>query len=158
MADDDEDMGGSRVVTRARMDVLIGTLLFAGALIALFLPVYLDAYDSWGIHIKCGTGYQSQLLQATVSDQEQARHGRATNYVDQCKSAVLHRRVGVLPVAGLGAVLLIPELVAWARGGSRSSAEPSSEWSPDPTDAEHDAALLDRRYRSHRPPPHDTTL
>jgi hypothetical protein len=112
-----------------------------------------------GVQIKCGTGYYSQLLQATISDQEPAQQsGRASNYVDQCKTAVLHRRAWALPVAGLGAVLLIGELVAWARGGSPSSAGPTSEWSADPTDAEHDAALLDRRYRSHRQRPHDTTL
>jgi len=52
-ADDDEDMRGSaRVVTRGRLNMLIGTLLLAGALIALCLPVFLDAYDRWGVQIK----------------------------------------------------------------------------------------------------------
>ena len=152
--------GPARVITRGRLDILIGTVLLAGALVALCFPVYLDSYDRWGIQITCGTGYHSQLLQATIADQQPAQQSRpATNYVDHCKSAVLHRRVCVLPAAGLGAVLLIPELVAWARGRSRSSAEPTHAGPADLAESEfHEAAVPDRRYRSHRPPPHDTTL
>jgi hypothetical protein len=151
--------GPARVITRGRLDILIGTVLLAGALVALGFPVYLDSYDRWGIQIKCGTGYHSQLLQATIADQQPAQQSGPADYVDHCKSAVQHRRVWVLPVAGLGAVLLIPELVTWARGGSRSSGELTSAGPADLTGAEfHEAALLDRRYRSHRPPPHDTTL
>lgn len=140
--------------------MLIGTILVAGALVALSLPVYLDSYDKWGLQIKCGNGYYSQLLQATVDDQEQAHQsGPATNYVDQCKSALLHRRIWTIAIAGLGALILGTELVAWGWRGSRRPAEPVHqvpEEAPDPD--LHNAAQLDRRYRSHRPPSHDTTL
>jgi hypothetical protein len=151
------------VVTRGRVDMLIGALLLAGALVTLGFPVYLDSYDRWGVQLKCGNGYDSRLLQATVADQEQEKQsGPTTSYVHQCNSALLHRRAWTLPVAGLGAVILVPELVAWARRRSPSSSEPTSETSEELSDgpdvAMHDAALLDRRYRSHRPPSHDTTL
>jgi hypothetical protein len=81
----------ARVVTRGWVDMLIGTFLVVGALVALCFPVYLDAYDRWGMQIKCGNGYYSQSLQATFDDQEQAQQsGPATRYVDQCKSALAH--------------------------------------------------------------------
>ncbi len=150
----------TKVVTRGWVDMLIGTILLAGALVALCFPVYLDSYDKWGLQIKCGNGYYSQLLQATVDDQEQAHpSGSATNYVGQCKSALAHRRAWTISIAGLGALILVPELVAWGRGGSRRPEEPIHqvpEEAPDPD--LHNAAQLDRRYRSHRPPSHDTTL
>lgn len=153
-----------RVVTRGWLDILIGAVLIAVALVALSFPVYLDSYDKWGIQVRCGNGYYTQLLQATIADQEQAHQsGPATDYVNQCKSALLHRRAWILPVAGLGAVILILESGAWMLRGSRGSSEPSSfeptsEWLADPEEEWHEAALLDRRYRSHRPPSHDTTL
>jgi hypothetical protein len=148
----------AKVVTRGWVDMLIGTIVFAGALVALCFPVYLGTYDRWGVQIKCGNGYHSQLLQATTGDQDQARRSApATDLVDQCKSALLHRRAWAIPVGAVDALILVPELVAWARGGSRSRGEPPHESSAEPADL-HDAALLDRRYRSHRGRSSDTTL
>jgi hypothetical protein len=148
----------AKVVTRGWVDMLIGTIVLAGALVALGFPVYLATYDRWGVQIKCGNGYYSQLLQATTDDEDQARRSApASDYVDQCKSALLHRRAWTVPVGAVGALILVPELVAWVRGGSASAAETTHDESAEPTDL-HDAALLDRRYRSHRAPPSDTTL
>jgi hypothetical protein len=148
----------AKVVTRSRVDMLIGTIVLAGALVALCLPVYLGTYDRWGVEIKCGNGYHSQLLQATTDDQDQARRSApATDLVDQCKSALLHRRAWTIPVGAVGALILVPELVAWARGRSAGPAQPTHESSTEPADL-HDAALLDRRYRSHRERSPDTTL
>jgi hypothetical protein len=147
-----------KVVTRGWVDMLIGTIVLAGALIALGFPVYLGTYDRWGVQIKCGNGYYSQLLQATTDDQDHARrYAPTSNYVDQCQSALLHRRAWAIPVGAVGALILLPELVAWARGGPANRAETTPDVSAEPTDL-HDAALLDRRYRSHRAPPSDTTL
>jgi hypothetical protein len=148
----------ARVLTRGWLDMIIGAVVLAGALVALGFPVFLGTYDRWGIQIKCGNGYSSQLVQATADDQDRARQSApATSYVDQCKSALLHRRVWTLPVAAAGALILIPELAAWARGGSPSRDEQTHEWPAEPTDL-HEAALLDRRHRSHWPRPPDTTL
>jgi hypothetical protein len=155
-------MGKSaKAVTRGWLDMIVGAVVLAGALVALCFPVYLDAYDRWGVQINCGNGYTSQLLQATTDDQDQARRSApATSYVGKCKSALAHRRAWAIPVAIVGALIVVPELVAWARGGARSSAATAYEsWAPEPADsALHDAALLDRRYRSHRERPSDTTL
>ena len=44
-------------------------LLLAVGLIAMNLPVFLDAYDQSGFQIKCGTGYASDLSQAAAAGQ-----------------------------------------------------------------------------------------
>jgi hypothetical protein len=148
----------AKVVTRGWVDLLIGMIVLAGALVALGFPVYLETYDRWGVQINCGNGYYSQLLQATTDDEDQARRSApASDYVDQCNSVLLHRRAWTLPIGAVGALILVPELVAWARGGSARAAETTHDGSAEPTEM-HDAALLDRRYRSHRAPPSDTTL
>ncbi|MGH3541278.1 MAG: hypothetical protein ACRDTO_02700 [Mycobacterium sp.] len=162
----------AKVGTRGFVDMLIGAFLLVGALVALCLPVYLGTYDQWGVKLKCGNGYHVELLQATIDD-----HGRdpqdpqyasagpspgarpATGYVDQCKSAIAHRRSWVIPVAGLGALILIPELAVWARGASVSSLAPTNTGSASPTDTTLQmAALLDRRDCSHRTSSSNTTL
>ncbi|MGH3971533.1 MAG: hypothetical protein ACRDTV_26430 [Mycobacterium sp.] len=151
--------GSTRSLIRGRLDILIGIALLAAGLLVLSLPVYLDTYDRYGMQLKCGNGYVTQLLQATIDDQNPAPYSGATNYVDQCKSALLHRRALTLPVTATGTLILIFELVAWMRGRSPGSSESGSEWPADHTEEElHDAAVLDRRYRSHRERPHDTTL
>jgi hypothetical protein len=152
----------AKVVTRGWVDMLIGAILLAGALVALCFPVYLGTYDKWGVQIKCGNGYHSQidsqLMQA--NNQDQARRSEPpTGYVGQCNSALAHRRAWAIPVAAVGALIVVPELVAWARGGARSRAVTTNNSLAEPADtALHDAALLDRRYRSHRARPSDTTL
>jgi hypothetical protein len=154
----------AKVVTRGWVDMLIGTILLAGALLALWLPAYLDTYDTWGVQIKCGNGYYSQLdsqiMPATTDNQDQARQSAlATYYAGRCKSALAHRRAWAIPIAAVGALIVVPELVAWARGGTRSLAATTNESWTEPADlALHDAALLDRRYRPHRTRRSDTTL
>jgi hypothetical protein len=149
----------AKVITRPWVVMLVGAALLAAGLVALCFPVYLHAYDQWGIQIKCGNGYSSELLQATIDDQRAASSVRpATSYVDQCNSALLHRRVWTTSLSAVGALILIPQLVAWTRGGS-PSAPASSGPTPPPKDTNlKTAELLDRKYRSHRPRPSNTTL
>jgi hypothetical protein len=146
--DDEEVDGPAKLVTRGWVDMLIGMMLLAGALVALWLPVYLGMYDKWGVQIKCGNGYSSQF-----GDQFQSQ------FESQCKTALAQRRTMAIPVAAVGALIVVPELVAWARGGARRPGANTNELWAEPADEElHDAALLDRRYRSHRTRPSDTTL
>jgi hypothetical protein len=159
-------------VSRHRLIVMVGIVLLAGGLLALWFPVLLGDHDMYGVQIKCGNGYSSQLLQATVDDQgpgQQSASGAAptavrppTNHVDQCKGALAHRRAWAIPAAGLGALLLIPEAVMWARSRATEPVVPGSTiaWRPSahPDENMHDAAVLDRRERSHREPPSNTTL
>lgn len=137
----------AKVITRGWVDMLIGTFLLCGGLVLLCLPVHLKTYDQWGIQLSCGNGYRAELLQATVDDQghdpqdpQFATAGATTaartasNYVDQCKDAVAHRRLLAIPVACVGALILIPELVLWVRAGSSTSSASINEWSATPSD------------------------
>lgn len=150
----------AKVITRGWLAMLVGAGLLVAGLVALCFPVYLDSFDRYGIQLKCGNGYYSELLHATTADQEQAQHaGPATNYVDQCKTALLHRRVWAIPLTAAGTLIVIGELAAWMRGDAPNVPEPASARPPAlPEEEFHEAATLDRRYRSHRPPAHDTTL
>jgi hypothetical protein len=149
-----------RTITRGWLITLIGIALLAGGLFGLCFPVFLDSYDSSGIRVKCGNGYYAELVQATADDQQSTSGAvrPATGYVHQCMNALAHRREWLIPVAALGALILISELVALSRLGSRSSAANTNEWSEEPTDALHEAHVLDRRYHSRWKPPSDTTL
>ena len=142
------------------MITLIGIALLAGGLFALCFPVFLGSYDNLGIEVKCGNGYYAQLLQATTDDQQsKLETGQAaTNYVEQCQSALAHRRAWLIPVTALGALILIPELVVWSRAGLRSLAATTDEWSEDPAEALHEAEELDRRARPRWNRSSDTTL
>jgi hypothetical protein len=64
---------------------IVSAAVLAIGLFALRFPVFLDDYDQWGWQINCGTGYVSELTQATAA-------AGPTNYVDQCESAVMMRR------------------------------------------------------------------
>jgi hypothetical protein len=150
------------MVTRGWLITLIGVALLAGGLVALRFPVFLDSYDSAGIQVKCGNGYYADLVQATTDDQQSASGvvQAATNYVDRCQSALAHRREWLIPVAALGAVIVVSGLAAWWRAGSRSPAatNKTNKWSEIPPDALHDAEVLDRRSHPRWPRPSDTTL
>ena len=151
----------SRTITRGWLITLIGIALLAGGLFALCLPIYLDSYDSAGIRVNCGNGYYADLLQATADD-ERSTSGTtaqpATGYARQCMNALAHRREWLIPVAALGIIILISELVAWSRNEPPNSAANTNEWSEEPMDALHEAHVLDRRYHSRWQPPSDTTL
>ena len=149
-----------RAITRGWLITLIGIAILAGGLIGLCFPVFLNSYDSVGIQVKCGNGYYAELTQATADDERSTSRVAqpATGYASQCMNALAHRREWLIPVAALGGIILISELVAWSRVKSRNSAADTNDWSEEPLDALHEAHVLDRRYHSRWQPPSDTTL
>ncbi len=72
--------------------------LIAVGLLALYFPVYIDAYDQFGFQIKCGTGFGSDLAQAAES--------RGGDYVGQCQTALMVRRLWSIPMVAVGSILL----------------------------------------------------
>lgn len=160
----------AKVLTRGWLDMLLGSALLLGALVALCYPVHLGTYDQYGIQLSCGNGYHAELLQATINDRGKDPQdpqapvytkrvaGPANNYVDQCKSALAHRRAWTIPVAALGALIVTPELLAWARGQSTASTGPSLALRADTDTSLQTAELLDRRECSHRERAFNTTL
>jgi hypothetical protein len=153
-------MGGSTRTVIRWLITLIGIALLAGGLFALSFPVFLASYDSAGFEVKCGNGYSAELVQATTDDQQSKSGGgqAATSYVEQCQSALAHRRAWLIPAAALGALILIPELLVWSRAGLRSLAATTNEWSEDPAEFLHEAEELDRRARPGWKRSSDTTL
>ena len=154
------DESGS-AIPRRWLVMIVGTVLFAGGLLALCFPVFLDSYDRWGVQVKCGNGYYTKLLQATVAEQGQDQQSSpagqsaavrpASNYVDQCESALGHRRAWLIPVTTLGGLILIGGLVTWARGESSSSPASSSAAPVTPTDVAMRWAMLLGRVGSFAP-------
>ncbi|WP_197089824.1 hypothetical protein [Mycobacterium nebraskense] len=98
-----------------------GPLVFAAAavaltigLLALWFPVFIDAYDQYGWQVKCGNGFTTDLAQASSADRKKDDHGAATglagtgtNFVDQCDSALMIRRAWAIPATALGGLTLV---------------------------------------------------
>jgi len=88
--------------------------VLAFGLLALNFPVFLDAYDQWGWQIKCGTGYLTDLTQAAASVGD-------VNYVEECESALLMRRMWTVPLVLVGATVGLVVLVASATSSARET-------------------------------------
>ncbi|HEX9833969.1 MAG TPA: hypothetical protein VGA66_12985 [Mycobacterium sp.] len=88
--------------------------VLAVGLLAMNFPVFLDAYDQWGWQIKCGTGYLTDLTQAAASVGD-------VDYVDECGSALLMRRMWTVPLVVIGATVLLVALVASATTSAREA-------------------------------------
>jgi len=87
--------------------------LIATGLIALNFPVFINAFDQFGFQIKCGTGYFTNLTQAT-----EATGG---DYVGQCETALLVRRLWTIPMVAIGSILLAVIVVVAATLWGRES-------------------------------------
>ena len=96
--------------------VVCGVLVVFG-LIALNFPVFLDAYDQWGFQIKCGTGYATDLTQAAAVV---GQH----NFVDQCETALLVRRLWTIPLVAISGLVLLVVTAASAITSARESLVP----------------------------------
>jgi hypothetical protein len=95
------------VTNRGLLILFVGAALVGLGLLALNFPVFLNAYDQWGWQIKCGTGYNTNLMQAEIANQATPQ----SNFVDQCQSALATRRAWSIPVALVGWVILSGVLV-----------------------------------------------
>jgi hypothetical protein len=82
--------------------LLVGLALLIGGLIALRFPVFLADFDQWGFQINCGSGLQSAVTQASFAD---------SRYVDQCHAAIAARRDWTIPVALVGAFMIVGLMV-----------------------------------------------
>jgi hypothetical protein len=74
------------------------TVIVVG-LLALNFPVFLDAFDQYGFQIKCGTGFVTDLSQATAAAGDRT-------YVDQCATALLARRLWTIPPVVIASIVL----------------------------------------------------
>jgi hypothetical protein len=96
--------------------IVCAVLLVVG-LIALNFPVFLDAYDQWGFQVKCGTGYATDLTQAAATVGEH-------NFVDQCETALLVRRMWTISLVAVSGLVLLAVVAASAITSARESLVP----------------------------------
>lgn len=110
---------------------IAGLLLAFIGLAALWVPVYLDQFDSYGIKVSCGNGIEAKLTHTDLTD--------GSALAARCDTAVLVRRAWAIPTVVLGSGLVAFFLIGWVR-----SAPPEE----DPEDDETPLTSLRRR------PPH----
>ena len=73
---------------------IVAAVVLGLGLLAMNFPVFLEDFDQWGWQIDCGTGYFSELTQAAAAVGEK-------NYVTECQSALLIRRLWAGPLVVL---------------------------------------------------------
>lgn len=105
------------MVNRGVLIVSAAVTFLAAGLFALYFPVFIDAYDQYGWQIKCGNGFTTELTQAASA--------AGGNYVDQCNSALMVRRVWAIPAAVLGCVTLTWQAAAAVAHDYRRSTPPA---------------------------------
>jgi hypothetical protein len=93
---------------------IVAAVAVAIGLLAMNFPVFLDDYDQWGWQIKCGTGYATDLTQATAAVGDH-------DYPEQCETALLVRRLWTLPLVVIGGTVGLAVLVASAATSVRES-------------------------------------
>ena len=84
--------------TAPSTSVCSASRLIATGLLALNFPVFIDAFDQFGFQIKCGTGYFANLTQAAEAS--------GGDYVGQCETALMLRRLWTIPLVAIGSILL----------------------------------------------------
>lgn len=102
------------MITRGPLIVFAAVLFLAGGLFALRFPVFIEAYDQFGWQVKCGSGFTTDLTQASNAEQKPAGqnatagapHPAGGDYVGQCNNALIARRVWAIPSAALGGLTL----------------------------------------------------
>ena len=99
--------------------IVFGVLLVVG-LIALNFPVFIDHFDQFGFQVKCGTGYITDLSQAAATAGEH-------DYVDQCESALLMRRLWTIPLVVISALVVLAVTVASAITSARETLMPHND-------------------------------
>ena len=92
---------------------VLSIAMIATGLIALNFPVFINAFDQFGFQIKCGTGYIANLTQAADAT--------GGDYVGQCETALLVRRLWTIPLVAIGSILLAVIVVVAATAWGRES-------------------------------------
>ncbi|WP_297593186.1 hypothetical protein [Mycobacterium sp.] len=102
------------MVNRGPLIVFAALVFLAGGLLALRFPVFIESYDQFGWQVKCGSGFTTDLTQASSAEKKPTgQMGNAgapltsgDDYVGQCNDALMTRRVWAIPAAALGGLTL----------------------------------------------------
>jgi hypothetical protein len=99
---------------------IVCAVLVVFGLIALNFPVFLGEFDQYGFQIKCGTGYVTDLTQAAATTGEH-------NFVDQCETALLMRRMWTIPLVAVCGLVVLAVTAASAITSARESLVPHGD-------------------------------
>lgn len=121
------------MITRGPLIVFAAVVFLAGGLFALRFPVFIEAYDQFGWQVKCGSGFTTDLTQASNAEKKPAGrkanpgapHAAGGDYVGQCNNALIARRVWAIPSAALGGLTLTWVAAAALAHDRRARAEHS---------------------------------
>lgn len=64
------------MVTRGPLIVFAAVVFLAGGLFALRFPVFIEAYDQFGWQVKCGSGFTTDLTQASNAEKSRPAKGK----------------------------------------------------------------------------------
>ncbi|HTQ16882.1 hypothetical protein [Mycobacterium sp.] len=109
---------------------VVGVLLAAFGLAAMFYPIHLGLYDTYGIKVSCGNGFNSTLSQASQTE--------GHDVAGQCGSALMVRRAWAISAMVLGWLLVTWFLASWVHNdhSKDEDAEPA-HYVPHPEIARH---------------------
>lgn len=99
------------MVNRGSLVVFAALVFLAGGLLALRFPVFIEDYDQFGWQVKCGSGFATDLTQASSAEKKPTGHkagagAPGTDYVGQCNDALMTRRAWAIPAAVIGGLTL----------------------------------------------------
>ncbi|TAM67957.1 hypothetical protein [Mycobacterium sp.] len=121
------------MVNRGPLVVFAALVLLAGGLLALRFPVFIQAYDQFGWQVKCGSGFTTDLTQASSAERKPTGQNAnvdapgtpGTDYVGHCNDALMTRRAWAIPAAALGGLTLTWVAAAALAHDRRDGAEHS---------------------------------
>ncbi len=93
-------MNGELTTRRLLAMIAAAAVLGIGVLL-MWQPVYLPDFDSYGLQIRCGSGFLADMSHPELVD------GGAGPLRDRCESALLQRRAWAVPMMVVGAGVLI---------------------------------------------------
>jgi len=112
-------------VTLRRIIMLAGAVVLAIGVIGMLMPVSVS--DDEGRSVGCGNAIAADLSDARAANDRSVANVPIldqivphTDYVAECESAVSSRRSWTIPVAVIGALVLVGGVALTGRQGARS--------------------------------------
>lgn len=112
-------------MTLRRIIMLVGAIVLAVGVIGMLVPVSVSGED--GRSVGCGNAISKDLSDAQAANDRSVADipilediVQHTDYVEECESAVSSRRSWTIPVAVIGALVLVGGLALTGRRGAGS--------------------------------------
>ncbi len=104
---------------------IVSVAALLGSVAAASIPVYIDSTDAGGSDISCGTVFNSDVKAARMQDLEVVlATGSDPGNVAKCSSELEERKAWAIPLAIVGAIVLIGALAMRAPTRRHASSPP----------------------------------